>query len=731
MNLRTVRRTAIFSWVWLCAVLCADAQVLLPHPNGGRRRVGVALSGGSALGLAQIGVIRYFEEHHIPIDDIAGTSMGGLVGGFYAIGMDSGELTQLVDKADWDALLSSMPRFLDQPAVDKQRWYRPFGNLSLRFGRHFSLPAGLNPGMSLSLFLSRNTLAYSNVSDFGDLPTPFRCVATDLVSGEGVVLKQGVLARALRATMALPGVFTPVTLDGMVLVDGGMVENIPVDVVRDMGAQFVIAVALETPRVKAERLKTVGEVLRHTIEVVVSQNEQRSLAHADLVISVDTAKFSRWDYQRSNDIIQAGYEAAQEKAADLKRFELPAEEWDRFLALRRQKIRPARSRGAVVQVSAPNASFEKKASGEVQRKLGSRIVDVRELDDVLTGMAAAAAVPGATYAWRKTEDGREGFQVDFAGRPGDQVLVEPSFLYSVSPQEPTRAALKFSTATIFENAYKSRLLTTLNIGYDPGMRAEYYHPFGGSPYFIAPGLFVERYNVNRYGGNFHTADTRDRFGASFYAGMGTWRFLQARFGLEAGYDSYGRAPTVDRIPPRSSGFLTPQLRWLYNSENSGGLPTRGTHAEGSMGYSFRNVSYPFFENQFSTFHPLGRKLTGFAISQIGTSFGRKLDYFEQFLAGGPGALTAFRYQEFHANTMLVGGAGLTYRAPSVESLGLHPRLAAWYEAARLDLGSQGWTTHQSTSAGVFVPTPVGAAGVALSFDETGKARFRLLFGRPW
>lgn len=699
--------------------------------NDGWGSVGVALSGGSALGLAHIGVIRYFEEHHIPIDDIAGTSMGGLVGGFYAIGKDSAELTHIVNEADWDALLSATPEFLDRPVVDKQEWYRSSGNLSLRFGKHFSLPAGLNPGIPLSFFLSRNMLAYSSVSNFDDLPTPFRCVATDLVSGERVVLKQGVLARALRATMSLPAVFTPVTMDGMVLVDGAVVENIPVDVVREMGAQFVIAVAFTNPSVNAERLKTVSEVLRQTIDVVVSQNERRSLAHADLVISIDTSRFSGSDYRKSNEIIQAGYDAAEEKAADLKRLELSAEEWDRYVELRHAKIRPARSRGAVVEVSAPNLSFQQKAGGEIQRKLGTRIVDERELDDVLTGMVAATAVPGASYAWQKSANAQEGFGVHFAGKPGDQFLVDPSFLLSVSPQEPSRISLKFSSATILESAYKSRLLSTFNIGYDPGLRTEYYHPFGGTPYFVAPGLFIERYNVTQYSGSSYATYTRDRFGASFYSGTGTWRFLQARVGFEAGYDSYSPAPSVDGVPAKSGGFLTPEFRWLYNSEDAGGLPTRGTRAEGSSGYSLRNVSYPFFQNEFATFHPAGRKLTWFATSQIGSSFGRNLDYFEQFLAGGPGELTAFRYQEFHTNTMLLGGTGLMFQVPSIESLGLHPKLAAWYEVGRLDFGPQGWKTHQSTSTGIFVPTPVGPAGVSLSFDEAGNARFRLLFGRTW
>jgi len=192
---------------------CCSTLGLLLHSGieaqADRPTVGVALSGGSALGLAHIGVLRYFEEHHIPVDRIGGTSMGGLIGGLYATGMDSSQIRTTVEDADWNALLSPSPPFADQPVSDKQRWNRTFGDFTLRFGKGFSLPSGLNPGETLSLLLSRSTMAYSDVTDFDQLPIPFRCVATDLVSGESVVFSKGSLQTAMRATMSLPGVFTP------------------------------------------------------------------------------------------------------------------------------------------------------------------------------------------------------------------------------------------------------------------------------------------------------------------------------------------------------------------------------------------------------------------------------------------------------------------------------------------------------------------------------------------
>jgi NTE family protein len=690
-------------------------------------RVGIALSGGSALGLAHIGVFRYFEEHHIPIDDIAGTSMGGLVGGLYAAGMDSSQITEIVEQADFGVLLSPSQRFIDQPVVDKQRWNRAYGSFTLRFRKGFSLPAGLNPGESLSLLLSRTTLAYSSVTNFDELPTPFRCVATDLISGNAIVLGRGSLAQAMRATMSLPAVFTPVKRDGMVLVDGGIVENIPVEVVRQMGAQTVIAVALKTPKANPDRLKSLLDILHESVNVAIAQNERRSLASADLIISVDTTKFTGTDYSKWKQIIQAGYDAAKSKAAELTKFEVSAEEWERYLQSRRTRSRPAEKQGAVVVVNSPVASFQQNAQAEIHRRLGDRVVSQQKLEDTLTGMVAATAVPGATYEWQKDPGKVEGYKVNFAQRPGQQFLVRPSFAYGLSPGEPDRATLRVSTTTVFANAYRSRLLSAIYIGYDPGIQLEYYAPSGGSSYFVAPALFIQRYHVNSYQGPVRRSDTRDRFGGWLYGGIGTWRFSQLRIGAQAGYDSYSSSQTVDGVKAESGGFIMPELRWIYNSQDSGGLPTHGTLTEGSIGYAFRNVSYPYLQHDFSTFFPVGRTLTLFGINQVGSSFGKKLDYFEQFTAGGPAQLSAFRYQEFHANTLVTGGTGVTILGPSI--LSVYPRLALWYEVGRFDLGSQGWQTHQSSSTGIFVPTPLGAAGISLSFDENGRARFRLLIGR--
>jgi NTE family protein len=726
----TVRIQSLF------LVCCFVTGLLLPATASAdpihrvhRPEVGIALSGGSALGLAHIGVIRYFEEHHIPIDRIGGTSMGGLVGGLYASGMDSSQITAVVEQADWNALLNPSAPFADQPIVDKQKWTRTFGNLTLRFGKGFSLPSGLNSGEALSLLLSHLTLAYSGVSDFDELPTPFRCVATDLVSGDAVVLGKGSLSVAMRATMSLPGVFTPVKLGRMVLVDGGVLENIPVDPVRKMGAQTVIAIALETAKPKPEQFKSLSGVLRQTISLAVLKNEQLSLAKADLVISVDTSRFSGSDYREWKEIIETGYRAAQAHAADLARFELSPQDWDEYLAQRHGRMHPSERSGRVLAVSSPSASFQKNAQVELDHKLANRVVPEHKLETVLSGIVAATEVPGAAYEWKQEGDTEGGYTVKFSERPNDQVLVRVSALYAVSPGEPSRFGLRLSTITIPKNAYKARLLATYNLGYDPGVQAEVFKPLGSSEFFVAPQFIVDRTHFNSYTGSVRQSDTQDRFGGAVYFGAGTWRFAQVRLGAQAGYDSYSRSAVVDGVTSRSGGFTIPEARWIINTQDSGGLPTHGTKAEGAAGYVLRQTQeYPFFQNEFSTFQAVGSGMTLFATNDTATSFGRKLGYFDQFMAGGQTDIAAFRYQEFHANTLATTGVGFILYGRAIPHVSAHPGFAAWYEAGRFDMGSRGWATHQSTSVGVFFPTQVGATGLQLSFDEAGRARFRLMLG---
>src|SRR5678816_1762135 len=240
----------------LSAVLCGSALVLLLNPacwadetaEAQRPRIGLVLAGGGAKGGAHVGVLKVLEQLHIPVDCIAGTSMGALVGGGYASGIPAADLEKFVTQIDWKRVVGNQGRRELEP-IEQKRNGATYSN-DFEFGisaEGVTTPSGLVNTSNIEDLL-RGYVANARLkTDFDELPIPFRAIATDMVSGQMVVLDQGDLATALRASMAIPGAFSPVELDGKVLSDGGLVRNIPIDVARDLCADVVIVVNLVEP----------------------------------------------------------------------------------------------------------------------------------------------------------------------------------------------------------------------------------------------------------------------------------------------------------------------------------------------------------------------------------------------------------------------------------------------------------------------------------------------------
>jgi NTE family protein len=702
------------------------AQETITQPVPARRKkVGLALSGGGALGMAHVGVLKYFEEHNIPIDAVAGTSMGGLVGGLFATGLNSKELEQVARTTDFENILRATPDYEDRPVAEKQDWHRGSG-LTLRFQRNFSLPTGLNPGQPLALLLSHYTQAFAEMQSFDELPTPFRCVATDLTSASSFTLSGGSLPLSLRATMALPGIFTPVNLGDRVLVDGGAVNNIPVDVVRTMNTDVVVAVSLETAPVTAKNLTTLNSVLKQVVNVVVLENERRSLKQADIVISVPFDRYTATDYASAEAIIAAGYKAAQSMADKLKPFELSVGEYQKYLREREHRRRAVPEAGRVISVTSLQPAIQNDAHEELHRKLPGT-VDREKLEETLTGITAATSLPSAYYGWGEKED-QEGYSILLESRStGGELLIRPSLSMQASGGEPTRTSLKISWVGVQHNSYKARALGEATIGYNPGLRFEYYRPFDGRSYFVAPGFLYQNTHEDSYSGSAVNQFIRHRVAGTFYAGLGTWRFVQWRVGATGGYDHFSKTVITDGVTASSTAFANLESLFLYDHQDSGVLPSRGTRVTAAVGYSVRNYSFPYFDSQFSKFIPLNKGISAIVLGRGATSFGRKLPYYDQFTSGGLADLSAFRYQEFRANTLATGGGGIYFTMPKVREF--RTLLAFWDEVGRFDLGSPGWETHNSANAGLFLKTPLGPTGLVLSFDENARARLRFVFGR--
>lgn len=289
-----------------------------PQPFKERPRVGVVLSGGGAKGAAHIGVLRAIEEAGVPIDYIAGTSMGAIVGGLYAMGYTVDELDSLVRTADWAYLLSDRPPRRVLSPLQRERRERFVLNIPLSREKRAELN-GFVRGRNLGNLLAQLTVGYHDSIQFDSLPIPFACVATNLANGEEVDFRAGVLQTAIRASMAIPGVFTPVEWEGRTLVDGGLVNNFPVDLVRRMGADIVIGATVQ--RVLADTMEITGMqgVVGQLISISSRRKFEDNIRDCDLHIGVNTQGISTMDFTPAaiDTMVRRGYVAAKSRWADV------------------------------------------------------------------------------------------------------------------------------------------------------------------------------------------------------------------------------------------------------------------------------------------------------------------------------------------------------------------------------------------------------------------------------
>src|SRR5882757_4220919 len=476
---------ALPAWVWAQETGANTQQQAQTPPIKARPKIGVALEGGGALGLAHIGVLQWFEDHHIPVDYLAGTSMGGLVGGLYATGKTPKELQEIVEQQDWDLIIGGKVPYEDLSYRRKEdaRDYPTFIQFGLKKG--LSLPAGLNAGHQINLLIDRETLPYANLKSFDDLPIPYRCVATDLVSGHEVVFSDGSLPQAMRATMSIPGLFNPVRRDHQVLVDGGLVGNLPTDVVRAMGAEVVIAIHLEVSPAKPEEIQSLFSVLGRSVDVIVRENEIRGLTAADLVVNVDLHQYSSLDYQKSRAIIATGRSAAEAKARVLEPFALNDPDWETYLAARNLRRRSAIPTPQFIRVQGTNPDAARHIEDFLQPLVGKPL-DTQTLAGLLTRLTGIGKFDAVGY--REFNDGtRTGLLIEVH----EKSYAPPLLQFASEVDASETADVTYTQAarlTLMDVAgYRSEWRTDVRFGNTYGLSTELYKPLTSfSNFFVAP-----------------------------------------------------------------------------------------------------------------------------------------------------------------------------------------------------------------------------------------------------
>lgn len=709
-------------------LLAQQTQTTDPPPAP-RPRIGVALAGGSALGLAHLGVLRWFDEHHIPVDYVAGTSMGGLVGGMFASGYSPEEMRALVRDTDWGRVFGP-PTTYRHLTFRRKEDQRVFAN-ELELGWHdgVSFPPGFNSGQGVSLVLSRFAAPYAETGSFDELPTPFRCVATDLVSREQVVFHQGSLLEALRATMSLPAIFAPVRKDGQILVDGGLLNNLPVDVARKMGSDVVIAVELDTPPPTPESLESLLKVSRESLTTMIAANERRSLAQADLVLSPDLKGLSSTDFEKWQDLEERGYAAAEAKARFLKTLAVSDAEWESYLEARRAR---RRNMETPQRIEVHGAGEESRAVTADLRSLAGQPFDVRRVERRLDEIAGGR-FSTATYQQLQREKVNV-LEVNLSEKRYGPPFINWGLTIDGSQADDPRfgfgARVTFLRLAVPSDEWRN----DFNLGRTSFFSSEYYRRIRGGRWFLAPRAFVGREKQDVYDGSDRIAEYNlDRMGGGMDFGFLLGRTSEFRFGYEIAHVDAFSTIGASTLPKLTGTHSALRALWRYDGTDSPAIPTSGARGEMSVGWVFESPGevreFPTFESRWLVARQLAPKYLLIGTAAGGSNFGRGSPV-DAFTLGGPLRLSALGRDQLRGGSFYNGSLALLRtlsRDPT--SLATRTYFVVGYEMGDAFDDVDAANTFHDVALGVMGVTRLGVFYVGGSVGEQGEKKVFFRFGR--
>jgi NTE family protein len=726
---------------WLTCV--AAVTVALAHGSvsaqPARPKIGVAFGGGSARGIAHIGVIAWFEENHIPIDMAAGTSMGGLVGGTYATGMNAAELRDLIANTDWDTLFgSSSFRFKNVRRKEDARSYPS----RLEFGMKGGIvpPTSLNDGQQVDLLLARIAGPYYAIESFDELPTPFRTVAVDLRSAERVVLSKGSFADAMRSTMSLPGVFPPVSIGEYVLVDGGALDNIPADVVKEMGATVVVAVDVGYPRSDNVDYSLFG-LLGQTIDTMMRANTLRAIAAADITIGVDVQGFGSLDWRRADELIARGREAAERHRNQLMPYALNDADWNAWVA-----ARDARRRRTLPQPTFLSMSGIAPADVTLVRKQLARHVDtpinVEELQEDLAELSGLDRYQGITWQVMGPP-GREGVMV----RAREKAYAPPFLMLGLNLENTTsddfrvQFAARYLAFDVLTSGSEMRL--DASIGSDPSAAAAMHIPLRRSRVFVRPyaGALQRTFNVVQ--DSFVVAEYRERrmaFGGD--AGVTLGRDSEVAAGFRLGRMSATIVAGDPGLPEMEGLEGSFRAFWIVDKQDSPVLPSTGVRAAVTLTHLFESPNIEGFartndgltqmEGGGSSFWSLDPRKRNrfFVVVAGGTSFDGEPLPTAQFTVGYPFRLDAFTVGERRGDHYLVGTAGFARQIARLPDFLGGPIFAGvWSGTGALYTKGADADINTHIGVGLIADTLVGGVVIGTSVGVEGDWRAFVGVGR--
>lgn len=586
-------RRHFFRRLFLAALLMLAGPITstLAAAQKERPRIGLVLSGGGARGVAHIGVLRVLEEMRVPVDCIAGTSMGALVGGVYATGQPLDKIVERISKVDWDQIFADDPPRVEKPFHAKSDDFTPLFRfqMGLRDWK-LLLPAGTTAGYKFEFLLRELTERAGNFAhqDFDRLPIPYRAVATDLENGEITVFRRGDLAKAMRASMSVPGLISPMDVDGVLHVDGGLVRNLPVDIARDACADVVIAVNLGSPLLPRSELNSVVGVALQSINLLTEQNVRRSLGQlraGDILIEPKLGRFSASDFQGALKTIPIGEAAARDKHDALARLSVSEDDYRtwREAALAKlvpvPKVTDARvtTSGGRVNPQVIEDELDEVPGIGLRRRVNTDF-SLEHLNERLVQVYGRGDFESIDYSMVDGEGRRTVLIKGIEKSWGPDYLRFGLGLATDTKQTRFNALASYRKTWI--NSLGAEWRNDLQMGYTKLFRSEFYQPLAlRSGAFVAPRIELQREPIvfflnGRRIGDYEVTHAR----AHLDAGLQN-KFGEGRIGFFAGKlkaeEDFGLTTTAPDFDIQQTGYTA---RFVFDQIDSPSFPRDGVLA---------------------------------------------------------------------------------------------------------------------------------------------------------
>ena len=535
-------RTALFSSLASVLLLSiaayAQPNTPLEASEPARPRIGLVLAGGGAKGAAHVGVLKVLEEMHIPIDYVAGTSMGSIIGGLYASGMSPQEIERAIEKIDWKNVFKDEPNREDRSFRRKQDDALYVFKAKPGFNKgKVELPLAYIHGQKFDLELNRLTAPVNAINDFDKLPIPFRAVATDLETGKEVDLKSGNLARALRASMAVPGAFDPVDIDGKLLVDGGISNNVPVSVARAMGADIVIVSDLGSDLLTRKQIKSAINVAGQMINFLFALNSQaqlKSLGPQDVLITSKLGDIGAASFDRIEEAIPIGEQAARQAMESLRRYSLSEADYRRYLASR-AKPKDESKTIAFIRIDNHSRISDQVIASHITAKPGERL-NIAQLEHDIQQIYGLEIFQSVRYDV-VDENGKTGLVIHAREKPWGPGYLQGGLISSSNFEGDSTFRLGVTYTLTEINALNGEFRLGGQIGDEPAVFGEIFQPLDpGAKYFVSgrAGYQSQNFNLFDSGGN-NIAQVRARgYKLDLAAGRQFDTWGEARLGYRRG-----------------------------------------------------------------------------------------------------------------------------------------------------------------------------------------------------